>query len=685
MNQKKYKADKLKLGVCYYPEYWGEKMWDSDLERMKQHGIETVRVAEFAWNVFEPTEGTFDFSLFDKFLDTALKYDISVIFCTPTATPPAWATHKYPEILNSDINGIKYTHGQRRHYTYNSPKYRELTCIITEKLAEHYASHPAVIGWQIDNEFNCEMWTFYTENDHKCFREFVKNKYKSLDVLNEAWGTKFWNQTYTSWEEINLPGPTPAAVNATNQHRMLDEKRFISESCIAYCKLQSDIIKKHKKPDQFITTNGIFGHLDSHKLTAETLDFISYDNYPNFANELTAGEDNTDMYDRWASFKLTKIRSISPNFIIMEQQSNGGGWVNTMLQSAPRPKQMRLWTLQAVAHGADLVSYFRWRTCTAGTEIYWHGLLDYSNSDNRRMHELSDTKSAIDKISGVCGGEYISNTAIVMDYDNEWDGEMDKWHSMLEKPSVDMLFASLQKHHIPTDFVYIDDFSSVDVLKKYKTLFYPHPTILTKARYDILKKFVENGGNLVIGACSGYKDITGKCYMADRPGYLKELTGMRVDDFTLISKFNEKQSIQWDNEIFDIDKYIDILEPIENDTHVLACYCADYCKDAPALIKRKVQNGCVYYFGSAFTEKIADKFINELALTPICSDVVEVPSELELAVRENNGKKYLFILNYKNKPISFNVKKSFTDLISGDNFSGKCTIENYDAIVTIIE
>ena len=156
-----------------------------NLKRMREHGISVVRIAEFAWNKFEPREGEFNIGWFDPFMKIAER--IWVIFCTPTATPPAWLTEKYPEVLNADDAGNPYRHGMRRHYNYTSGKYWELSRRLIHKLAVHYCSYSNVIGWQLDNEINCEMADFHAESDHKAFRNYMKAKYETLDNLNDKW------------------------------------------------------------------------------------------------------------------------------------------------------------------------------------------------------------------------------------------------------------------------------------------------------------------------------------------------------------------------------------------------------------------------------------------------------------------------------------------------------------------
>ncbi|MBQ1985982.1 MAG: beta-galactosidase, partial [Clostridia bacterium] len=188
---------RIELGVCYYPEHWDKSLWREDMCRMKEHGIRVVRVAEFAWNLFEPKEGCFNDRFWDEFLNVAEECEMQVIFCTPTATPPAWLTKKYPEVLNCDIYGHPVYHGLRKHHNMTSSVYLEFVRRITEHIAAHYSKHPAIIGWQIDNEVNCETADYHAPSDHAAFRAYMKKKYGTLENLNRAMGTVFWNQTYT--------------------------------------------------------------------------------------------------------------------------------------------------------------------------------------------------------------------------------------------------------------------------------------------------------------------------------------------------------------------------------------------------------------------------------------------------------------------------------------------------------
>lgn len=672
-------GESITLGTCYYPEHWKEELWEEDLTRMLENGIQTVRIAEFAWNKIEPREGEFDYSFFDRFLDLTDRMGMQVIFGTPTATPPAWLTTKYPEVLNARQDGVLYRHGARRHYNYNSPVYQELSRRIVEKAASHYAGRRSVIGWQIDNELNCELSEFYSESDTLAFREFLKKKYGTLDRLNEAWGTVFWNQTYTAWEEVYVPRTT--CNDSTNPHEVLDYLRFISDSCCRFAKMQSDILRKYIKPGDFITTNGLFGNLDNHRLREESLDFMTYDSYPNFAYCLDAYREEDPVKDRKWSRNLAETRAVSPVFGIMEQQSGANGWNTRMEAPTPEPGQLTLWTMQSIAHGADYVSYFRWRTATMGTEIYWHGILDYSGRDNRRLAEVHSVYEKLQKIRPVAGARYEARVGILKDYDNIFDSQLDVWHGRVEKASQKALFEACQLTHTPFDYCYLDHVKESEELAGYQVLFYPHATIMTEEKKALLEEYVRNGGTLVVGCRSGYKDERGQCVMDKLPGMLKEVTGTDIPEYTMISPAEGgKVTVDWDGTTVEAAVFSDLLAP-EQGAETVGVYTSNYYAGTPALIRHSYGKGQAYYFGGAFTEKTAEVFLEKLGVIDPYGEILQAPEGCEIAVREKDGARYLFVLNYGKASVQITLKRPVRDLLADCEAEGVQTLQGYETKV----
>lgn len=677
----------ITLGACYYPEQWKKELWAEDLDRMLKAGIKVIRIAEFAWNKFEPHEGVFDYSFFDEFMELAWKKGMKVIFCTPTAAPPAWMSTNYPEILNTDAEGHPYLHGFRRHYSFNSPKFLEFTERIVTVIAEHYGSHPAIVGWQLDNEFNCEIKEYYSENDSIAFRKFLQDKYGDLDTLNEAWACNFWNQTYTDWAEVELPKRTVNDV--MNPHRKQDYHHFISDSICKYAKLQADILRKYIKEGDFITHNGLFDNLDYHQMTEDALDFISYDSYPNIAYTLNLYDEKDILKDRKWSKNLTEVRSVSPIFAIMEQQSGTCGSISWAKAGDTRPGQLALWTLQSIAHGADFVCYFRWRTSILANEIYWHGILDYSGRDNRRLQEVTDLSKKLENLQEIAGATCKKMVGIVKDYDNIWDMDADGWHETVEKKSNKDLYIGLQLKHVLTDFVYlrdkVDPEEMLKTLKEYKVLFYPHATILTKERMEILERYVEAGGTLVFGSRTGYKDITCKCTMDYLPGPAAKVTGVDIQEYSFVAPFDGTIRFDWDGEQAEAAVFIDCLTPIGENTKVEATFVNGLYESRPALTCNPYGKGKAYYFGGAFALDTADLFIRKLGLAEPYSDVLEIPESVELVVREKEGKEYLFVLNYPGKQVEINLKQPLKDLLSGEVLNGTVVMKPYEVMVFVLE
>ena len=678
--EQKFRWNHLNLGTCYYPEHWDRSLWREDLDRMLSVGIQTIRIAEFAWSKVEPREGEFTYTFFDDFLEVAAQAGMKVIFGTPCATPPAWLTEKYPEVLNARMDGVLYRHGMRRHYNYNSPKYQELVSRIVEKIGAHYAKHPCIIGWQIDNEINCETDEFYSESDTLAFRRFLKEKYGTLDALNQAWGAVFWNQTYTAWEEVHVPRLT--IHNSTNPHECLDYIRFVSDSANRWCRMQSDILRKYLKPGDFITTNGMFSSLDNHRMQDEALDIYTFDSYPNFA--YCMGEDpkgSKGLNDREWSSLLTEVRSICRHFGIMEQQSGANGWNTRMEAPAPKPGQVKLWTMQSIAHGADYISYFRWRTVTQGTEIYWHGILDYDNRDNRKLAEIRDIHKRITRIADIAGATYQAKVGMLRDYDNIWDAQVDSWHRRLAEPSEHEIFHACQTSHTPLDYVTITDSTEPAELSRYDVLFYPHALILTPQIYELLKAYVEQGGTLIIGARTGMKDLTGQCVMTPMPGLLAPLTGSDVAEFTFVGPADDSQSMDWNGKKIPTGVFSDILNVNGENTIVLAAYERDFYKGRAALVENRCGKGRVLHFGGSFTRENVREFLEYTGVISPYRESVILSEECELAVREKDGNAYFFILNYAAQDTAIELKQSMVDMDTEEAAEGRVCLAPYETKV----
>ncbi|MDC7124141.1 MAG: beta-galactosidase, partial [Spirochaetales bacterium] len=404
------------FGADYYPEHWDEDRWAIDARLMKDAGFNLIRVAEFAWAKIESEEGKYDFSWLDAALDVFDKEGIKVVMGTPTATPPKWLMDKHSDIYKQDYDGNTLGFGSRRHYCYNSEIYRDLSCKITEKVVQHYSNNSAVVAWQIDNEFTCGDGLYcYCEDCRRAFINWCKNKYGSLDSLNKAWGTVFWSQTYTDWEQLIVPKKTQAAMFGNNGHNPglnLDYSRFQSDAIISYCSLMSETIRKYS--DKPITHNIVSELYDYYKM-ADNVDICTYDNYPASPWGEFLG---SSAYD--PAFSIDIERGIkNKNIWVIEQQSGPCGW--DVLGRTPKPGQLKTWTYQALAHGAEAIVYFRWRACLFGTEEYWYGILDHDGIPRRRYNEIKEIGELRDKLDKLFVGSKVqSDILMIRSFEQQW-------------------------------------------------------------------------------------------------------------------------------------------------------------------------------------------------------------------------------------------------------------------------
>ncbi len=375
----------MRLGVCYYPEHWPETWWEDDARRMVAMGLTRVRIGEFAWSRIEPEAGRFDWGWLDRAIAVLARHGLGIILCTPTATPPKWLVNTMPDMVAIDSQGRPRRFGSRRHYCFSHQGYRDEAARITTALAERYGRHPAVVAWQTDNEFGCHD-TVPSHSDAAIagFRRWLAGRYASIDALNSAWGNVFWSMEYRSFDEIDLPNLT---VTEPNPAHVLDFRRYGSDSVATFNRIQVEILRK-ASPGRDIVHNfmGFFTQFDHHKLSRD-LDVAGWDSYPlGFLEQFWFTASEKQRYARQghpdiAAFHHDLYRGCaSGRWWVMEQQPGPVNWA--AFNPSPLPGMVRLWTLEAAAHGAELVSYFRWRQAPFGQEQMHSGLLRPDCSDD---------------------------------------------------------------------------------------------------------------------------------------------------------------------------------------------------------------------------------------------------------------------------------------------------------------
>ncbi len=440
------------LGVCYFPEQRDESLWQDDIGRMQAIGIKKVRIAEFCWAVVEPREGEYDWGWLDRSIELIGGAGLEVILCTPTATPPKWLIDKHPEILAVDAKGHPRKFGSRRHYCFSSPIYREKMAAITRAFAERYGHIPHVTAWQTDNEYGCHNTTrSYSEAANLGFRDWLKDKYHTLEALNAAWGNVFWSMLYGSFDQIDLPNLT---VTEPNPSHVLDFYRFSSDQVVSFNAQQVSILHE-LSPGRDIIHNfmGFYHEFDHFKVGAD-LDIAAWDSYPTgFLDMFAFSDAEKTRYFRQghpdiAAFHHDLFRGCAKGrWAVMEQQPGPVNWARH--NAVPLPGMIRLWSHEAMAHGAEFVSYFRWDQARFAQEQMHAGLLRPDDEPSPAFHEAAQTAAEVDKLPEAETKQ--ADVALIFSYDAVWLFEAHpqgaewsypdlcfRWYSQLRQMALDV-------------------------------------------------------------------------------------------------------------------------------------------------------------------------------------------------------------------------------------------------------
>ncbi|WP_343666027.1 beta-galactosidase [Paraburkholderia tropica] len=423
----------MQIGVCYYPEQWPRTMWADDARRMAELGISHVRIAEFAWSRMEPRKGVFDWTWLDEAIETLAARGLKLVLGTPTASPPKWLVDSIPDMLPVRADGTRWNYGSRRHYDIASVAYRKECEGITEAMAQRYGRHPAVVAWQTDNELGChDTVPSYSAAAQQRFQAWLAQRYGSIEALNEAWGNVFWSMEYPSFETVGLPVLTPTDANPSH---LLDFRRYMSDEVASFHREQAEVLRRHA-PDADVLHNfmGFFTTFDHYEFAANNaIDVATWDSYPIARTEVIGvPEADKARYARTAhpdvsAFDHDRYRAIGAGrFWVMEQQAGPVNWAPW--NPVPAKGMVRLWAYEAFAHGAELVSYFRWRQCPYAQEQMHSGLNLPNNELSPGGEEVAQAarEIALSETLRTLGAPAPAAVALVFDYETQWMFEIQR-------------------------------------------------------------------------------------------------------------------------------------------------------------------------------------------------------------------------------------------------------------------
>lgn len=648
-------------GAYYYPEHWDESQWERDLKQMHELGFEFTHFAEFAWAQLEPQEGVYDFSWLDRAVALAAKYDLKVVMCTSTATPPVWLSRKYPEILLKSEDGTVQDHGARQHASFASPVYRKLAYRMIEELARYYGNDSRIIGWQLDNEPAVQF--DYNQAAEEAFREFLKEKYHhNIQELNAAWGTAFWSEVYSRFEEITLP---KTAQMFMNHHQILDYRRFAAKQTNDFLNEQCRLIKKYAK-NQWVTTNYIPDYDKGHIGGSKDLDFVSYTRYMVYGDNEGIGRRGYRVGNPLRIAMANDFfRPVNGTYGVMELQPGQVNWGS--INPQPLPGAVRLWLWSVFAGGSDFICTYRYRQPLYGTEQYHYGIVgtdgvtvtpggrEYEQFMKEIRSLRKDYRPKEDKPE-----TYLKRkTAILWNPENYWSIDRQKqnatWNTFAH---VDKYYRTLKSYAAPVDFISEEkDFS------QYPVMIVPAYQLADKELVARWKKYVEEGGNLVLTCRTAQKDRFGRLPEAPFGSMIDELTGNHMEFYDLLLPQDPGQ-VKMDGKVYTWNTWGEILQPGASN-EVWATYTNEFYEGKPAVTFRKLGKGSVTYIGvdssdGALERQVLDKLYSRLQI-----EVMNLPYGVTMEYRNGLG----IVLNYSDQPYQFALPQGAKVLIGTPNIA----------------
>ena len=507
----------MEFGCAWYPEHWPESRWPEDLRLMREARMSFVRMAEFAWSRIEPEEGRFELEWLERAVEAASAVGLRVVLGTPTASPPMWLVQKYPEVLAVGPSGLRRRPGSRSHYSPASERYRQHCRRAAEAMARRFGKHPAVLGWQIDNEYKSLS---HDDDTRAQFQRWLAERHGTLEAMNRRFSLAYWSQEYTDWSQIPLPVPSadPFPDDWHHPSLKLEWRRFQTEMWRSYQAVQVETLRAHIDPRQWITHNfmGFFDGFDHYRLAAD-LDLVSWDSYVVGAQ--------LDPHRTGAAHDL--MRGLKRrNFWLMEMQPGPLNW--RPVNGTPGPGEIRVMAWHAVGHGADAVSFWQWRSALGGQEQYFGTIMGPDGSPRPVFGEICALGAELERAAPFLDGTGPApEVGLLHSYDSRWALDLQRHHEGFD-PVAQLVewYRPLRALGLDVEIV-----APEAILDGLRLVVAPSLHIATTELAATLAEFVRRGGHLVLGPRSGMKDLDDALHPMRPPGPLAALAPATVTEF----------------------------------------------------------------------------------------------------------------------------------------------------------
>lgn len=655
-------------GGDYNPEQWMDNpaILEEDIQLFRQAHINCVSLGIFSWANLEPRKDVYTFEWMDKIIDRLYENGIYTVLATPSGARPQWLAQEYPEVLRVRSDGIRNLYGHRHNHCYTSPVYRERITKIDTMLAKRYAHHPGVILWHISNEFGGECHCALCQ---QAFRQWVQEKYGTLDALNHAWWSHFWSHTYTDWSQIHSPSP----IGETSIHGLdLDWRRFVTHQTIDFMKTEIAAVKA-VNPDIPVTTNmmTMYTYELNYFQFRDTLDVISWDNYPEWHNPWGNEEVAKD-----CSITHDMMRSLKKKpFLLMECTPNATNWQS--ISKLKKPGMHELSVINAVAHGADSGQYFQLRQSRGSCEKFHSAVISHTGTANTRtFREVTKTGADLQALSDrIYGSDSPAEVAMILDTENKW--ALDRCQGP-RNAGLDY-FGNIRHNYgyFWKNGINVDIVDSTFDFSGYRLVIAPMLYLFRDGIQEKLRQFVKEGGTLVTTCFSGVVNETDLCFLGEATEEkLSDVLGLWVEEVDSLYDC-EANHTTWNGKRYVLKELCEVCHPTT--CEVLSTYEEDFYAGQPVLTKNQFEKGTAYHlcatadaaFFYDFYEKLAAKLKLERAMQ------TAVPDGVSLTWRQSAAEKFVFVQNFGENAAAVALDQPYENLLTGEIISGSLTVGRY--------
>lgn len=620
----------INFGGDYNPEQWPEEIWARDMALMKEAGVTLVTVGVFSWAQVQHGPDDFRFGWLDRVMELLAANGIGADLATMTASPPPWLTRMHPEILPVRQDGTALSPGGRQNYSPSSAVYRRYAAELVERLAARYADHPALAMWHVGNEFGCHVAASYDDESAASFRTWLRKRYGGIDALNDAWSTAFWSQRYTTFDEILPPRVAPTYPNPAHQ---LDFTRFSGDAMLACYQAESSILRR-LTPGVPVTTNflSLIKPVDMYKWSRYT-DVAAVDCYPDPADpraHLRAG----------LTYDIVRSARGGQPWVLMEHPTSAVNWRGVNLPQ--HPGQLRVTSLQAVAHGADAVMYFQWRQSRGGAEKFHSAMVPHAGSSSRVFEEVKALGADLAAVPELAGTRISNEVALLFDWESWWASDLDSRPSVLTDQTEALLdaYSPLVSRGIGVDVVHPDS-----DLSAYKVIVAPSLYLLREETARRLADWTRSGGRLVVTYLTGIVDECDRIYLGGYLGPLAPVVGVTVEEHvpllpeSSVGLVPSGTGTLWSERV------------LLRGASLVASFSDGDLAGCPAVTRHSYGSGTAWYVATQLDEASLSSLLGEaLAEASVEPVLPGLPDGVQAAVRTGEGRRFLILLNHGTSP-----------------------------------